>query len=58
MSKQTIEQLFFDEMKLLKEREEINKRLRDLRKEKNEVFVQFTLQLDHPNSDKIGGENV
>jgi hypothetical protein len=54
MSNESIQKLFFEEMELLKQRLEINKRLRDVRKEKNEVFIQYTLDLTNA---KEGGAN-
>lgn len=57
MSNKTIEQLFFEEMKLQGERSRINKKLREIRSEKAKVYTQCTLDLNDTSTNQEGGKN-
>lgn len=57
MSKITIEQLFFEEMKLQRERSQINIKLREIRSEKAKIFTQYTLELNDTSTNQEGGKN-
>lgn len=57
MSNITIEQLFFEEMKLQRERSQINMKLREIRSEKAKIFTQYTLELNDTSTIQEGGKN-
>ncbi len=57
MSNKNIEQLFFEEMKLQRERSQINMKLREIRSEKAKIFTQYTLELNDTSTNQEGGKN-